>query len=100
MEVVDVCGSWFAFIVFGGPVYQLGSARIGAILFGRAGASEVSLLATGEARTLYTSLSPNVVGPDNVSSCLSSTSSLPIPSWCLCSVYIHGYWLVVPGLWR
>src|SRR5580692_6236692 len=100
MEVVDICGSWLAFIVFGSPVYQLGSAHIGAILFGRAGASEVSLLATGEAHTLYAPLGPSVISPDDVSSCLSSSSSSPISSQCPHSIYIHGHWLVVPSSWR
>jgi hypothetical protein len=100
MEVVNVCGSRFAFIIFGSPVYQLGGVRIGAVLFGGAGVSEVSLLTTGKARTLYASLGSRVVGPDDISSCLSSTSSSPVSSWGSCSVNVHGYWLIIPGLWR
>src|SRR5580692_4594686 len=99
MEVVDVCGSWFAFVVFRSPVDQLGHARVGSVLFGGAGASEVSLLSTGEARTLYASLGSGVVSPDDISSCLPSTASLPVSSWCSCSVYIHGHWLVIPSSW-
>src|SRR5580692_11542392 len=99
MEVVNVCGSWFAFIIFRSPVYQLGGARIGVVLFGGAGVSEVSLLTTGEARTLYASLGSSVVGPDNISSCLPSASSSPVPSWGSRSVYVHGHWLVIPGSW-
>jgi hypothetical protein len=100
MEVVDVCGSWFAFIIFGSPVDQLGGAHIGAVLFGGAGASKVSLLTAGEARTLYASLGSSVVGPDDVSSCLSFASSSPVPSWGSRSVYVHRHWLVIPGSWR
>jgi hypothetical protein len=74
--------------------------RVGTILFGGAGASEVSLLATAEARTLYAPLGSSIISPDDVSSCLSSASSLPISSWCSRPVYVHGYWLVVPGLWH
>src|SRR5580692_2691899 len=100
MEVVNVCGSRFAFIIFGSPVYQLGGACIGAVLFGGASASEVSLLTAGEACTLYASLGSSIVGPDDISSCLPSASSSPVPSWGSRSVYVHGHWLVIPGSWR
>jgi hypothetical protein len=100
MKVVNIHGSWFAFVVFGAPVYQLGSAHIRLILFGGAGVSEVSLLTAGEAHTLYASLGPGTVGLNDVSPCLSSTSSSPIPSRGSWSVYIHGYWLVVPSWWH
>src|SRR5580692_5996721 len=100
MEVVDVCGSWFTFVIFRSPVNQLGCACVGSVLFGGTGVSKVSLLSTSEARTLYTSLGSSVVGPDDISPCLPSASSSPVPNWGSRSVYIHGYWLVVPSLWR
>src|SRR5580692_1223454 len=100
MEVVDVCGSQFTFIIFGSPVYQLGGARIGAVLFGGAGASKVSLLTAGEAHTLYASLGFSVIGPDDISSCLPPASSSPVPSWGSHSVYVHGHRLVIPGSWH
>src|SRR5580692_726693 len=97
MEVVDICGSRFAFVIFGSPVDQLGHVRIRSVLFGGAGVSEVSLLSTGEAPTLYAPLGSGVIGPDDISSCLPSAASLPVSSWCSRSVYIHGHRLVIPS---